>query len=385
MSVAANDRRHAALIEVRELCAELNSRARELGPKLLPNGIIAGAHLKTFNVEDRPRRKGSGRSLVLNLFGAHAGHWIDHGGASRGEDKGDILDLIAIVKCGGDRKRAIEWAKIEIGFTGGSQRDLEQRQMRRAAEAVEMNAKVEADTQARRDKAKSLYLRAIPLTDGRAFPVVDYLRHRMIDLRALGRAPGALRYLPECWNAEAGRRLPAMIAAVQSLDGDIMGVHRTYLDCIDGRWVKHPRLANAKLTFGGSLGGHVPLWKGDCTGAARPPLARIGPDTPVYVSEGIEDGLSFAMGRRDARVIAAVSLSKLGALCLPDAMGPLIVIAQNDPPESKAVKSLEREVGKLQLRGRRVQTIWPPKPHKDFNDWLRAAPHEALGLEAACA
>jgi hypothetical protein len=369
------------LFEVRALCDALNARARTLGPMLLPNGRIDGHHLKTFNVEDRPRRKDGGRSLVLDLSGPKQGHWRDYGGAGPGEQFGDMMDLVRIVKCGGDQARAIQWARIELGMASGDRRAHERAQAKRDAQAREWDARVEADNQRRRDKAKALFLNAIPLAHRDAAPVVEYLRNRAIDLVKLGRAPGALRYDPACWNRETRGPLPAMIASIHDLTGEIMAVHRTYLACEDGRWVKHPRLIDAKLTLGPSLGGHIPLWKG----ADRAPLKDIADDSDFYVSEGIEDGLSVAMAAPDRRVIAAVSLSKLYALRLPPQTGSLIVIAQNDGHDAKAVDALEAGIGAQQAAGRRVQSIWPPMPHKDFNDWLRADPVRAMGRQGVAA
>lgn len=364
------------LADIGTICDALNARASSLAPELLPNGMRDGRHWKTSSVDDVK----TGRySLVVDLDGPQCGHWRDFGGARPGEDKGDMLDLVRLRKCGGDNIAAIGWAKDFLGITNGDGRTFEKMRQESAARAQRASQQAEIDTAKRRDKAKGLYLSAVPLNQDGAEPVVAYLAERAIDLRRLGKAPGALRYHGECWNKEHGGPLPAMVACIMSLAGEQLGTHRTWISFEppgrNGRWVKNPRLVDAKMTYGPSNGGHIPVWKGEhaC------PLRDIPPGTDVYCSEGIEDGLSIAMADPKRRVISAVSLSKLGALELPEQMGRLIVIGQNDAPGSAAIDSLERCIGELQAKGRRVAIIYPPVPYKDFNEWLQADPEGFLG------
>jgi hypothetical protein len=360
--------------EFKTICRLLNERARELAPHCLPNGVWdpptgSPTHWKTSNMDDVK----SGRySLAVDVTGTFIGHWHDFGAARSGEEDGDMLDLIRIRLCGGDQKDAIGWAKDFLGITNGDRSSFERarRQVERDASAREEQHA--AEIQRIRNAALGLWLHAakIPGT-----PAEHYLRGRSIDLRVLGRAPGALRYRPDVINKEAGGKLPCLLAAIVGLDGAHMGTHRTWISQrADGGWGK-ALLADPKLTLGASKGGFIQLWRGD--GAGK--LATIADGTDVYVSEGIEDGLSVAMGMPDKRVIAAVSLSKVGALQLPEQAGSIVIIGQNDAYGSKAVDTLEREIGKLQARGFKVRIIYPPRPHKDFNDWLCKDPDGFFG------
>ena len=60
-------------------------------------------------------------------------------------------------------------------------------------------------------------------------PVDLYLRGRGIDLTLLGRAPAALRYAPVLW-AGPGQRFPTMVAAISDDEGELLAVHRTFLE-----------------------------------------------------------------------------------------------------------------------------------------------------------
>ena len=363
------------------ICRLLNERARELAPDLLPNGVRDGIHWKTSSMEDVP----TGRySFVVDLQGPKVGRWHDFGGARPGEEDGDMLDLVRIRRCGGDQIAAIEWAKSYLGISDRDRGSFERARQEVERRTSQREAEHQAERQRKRDHAKGLWLGGVELP---GTPAEAYLHGRSIDLRALGRAPGALRFRAEVPNKESGARLPCMVAAIMGLDGTHMGTHRTWItQRVDGSWGK-ALLSDPKLTLGPSLGGFIPLWRGD--GAGK--LATIAPGTDIYVSEGIEDGLSVAMGLPDKRIIAAVSLSKIGALELPEQAGSIVIIGQNDPYGSPAVDTLEAEIGKLQARGFRVRIIYPPRDpqrpngapaFKDFNQCLCEDPDGFFGRSA---
>lgn len=369
--------------EFKTICRLLNERARELAPHCLPNGVWdpptgSPTHWKTSNMDDV---KSGSYSLAVDVTGNFIGHWHDFGAARSGEEDGDMLDLVRIRLCGGDQQLAIGWAKDFLGIAKGDRASFERARRQVEREATAREEQHAAEIQRIRDGARGLWLHAaeLPSTPGEI-----YLRCRSIDLRMLGRAPGALRYRPDVINKEAGGKLPCLLAAIVGLDGAHLGTHRTWISQrADGGWGK-ALLAEPKLTLGASKGGFIPLWRGD--GAGK--LATIAEGTDIYVSEGIEDGLSVAMGMPDKRVIAAVSLSKVGSLQLPEQAGSIVIIGQNDPYGSKAVDALEREIGKLQARGFKVRIIYPPRhpegpdgspAFKDFNQWLCEDPDGFFG------
>ena len=99
----------------------------------------------------------------------------------------------------------------------------------------------------------------------------------------------------------------------------------------------------------------------------------------VIVTEGIEDALSVALFRPDARVLAAVSLGHMGAVELPAAVRAVTLVADNDTHPA-AIRSFERAVTLHQRAGRRV-TVARSAVGKDFNDWLMALAKEGTGDE----
>lgn len=353
---------HRLAVNCERLCKE----------KLLPNGKRAGKYWETSSIDDIKTGK---YSLKVDM---KTGLWKDYGTVA-GQDGagGTLLQLIAARLTNGNMHEAIEWAKGWLNISSIDPAALEHERAAAARQRAQVDQRESEERESKRRGAAALWHGAVPIVDT---PALAYLAGRGIDLKRLGRAPGALRYRPDVWNRESyeacGRqkaKLPAMIASINGLDGQIRGAHRTYLDISgwnhatrSGAVTKDRLLTDAKLSLGPSLGGHIPLWKGE----HRAPLRDIPSGTPVYLSEGIEDGLSVAIARSAARVICGVSLSKFAAIELPAQMGPLVIIAQNDPVGSKAADALERAIAAHQQLGRIVQTMWPPAGFKDWNDVL---------------
>jgi hypothetical protein len=106
--------------------------------------------------------------------------------------------------------------------------------------------------------------------DARETPVATYLAGRGIKMPS----PPSLRWEPYCWHGAAEDWLPAMIAAIVDVTGELIGVHRTYLR-FDGSGKADA--VNAKMMLGGSAGGAVHL----------APAAET-----LMVGEGIETSLA---------------------------------------------------------------------------------------------
>jgi hypothetical protein len=369
----------------REIEEALRARVDRLVPELLPGAQRDGGAWKAASVDGGP-----GTQLDVPRSGPKAGCWTDFSEAP-GSDRysGDMLKLICVVKFGGwsagneARAKAIAWAKSWLGWD-----DLDRNKLRTVAPppgAREIDLEAEGAEQAeRRRKAAALWHGSVPI---RGTPAETYLRGRGIDFERLGRIPNSLRYCPDCWCKLRGSKHPAMIACIMALEGELLAVHRTYLDLSAGKRggvsvFKLPpdakgRRKSHKLSMGTYAGGCIPLWKG----ASQATLREVPAGTPVYVSEGIEDGLSVALARPEARVVAGVALSNMGRVALPPQAGPLIFIGQNDPLTGKAVEAFERVIGRQQeARGvKNVQLIFPQPAFKDFNDQLLGKRMEMAG------
>lgn len=141
--------------------------------------------------------------------------------------------------------------------------------------------------------------------------------------------PRVLRFHPECWNAAAARRLPALVAAVQGAAGP--AVHRTWLredGC--GKAAVEP----AKAALGSTQGGAVRL--------------ADGPDG-LAVAEGIETALALASGLLRGRpaVWACLGTAGMAGLRLPSAPGKLTVATDGDAPGRAAGHHLAERASAL--------------------------------------
>lgn len=376
----------------------LRARVDTLVPELLPGATRDGAFWSCGSVDgDR------GTQMKVNRQGARRGLWTDFSEA-QGTDRysGDMLKLIAVVHFGGwsrgdeARSKAIAWGRSFLGWDNLDRAKLAK--VRREAPALDAAADEAAriEAEGKRKSAWAMWSGAAPIA---GTPAEAYLRGRGIDFDRLGRIPGSLRYMPDCWCSLRSRttrsKYPAMIACVYR-GSEFVAVHRTYLDVSGGKGgavttvkvvrdeqTKKFRVASAadkaaglrlkshKLTLGEYVGGCITLWKGGRSGA----LSAMPAGTPVYVSEGIEDGLSVALADPALTVVAGVALSNMGGLELPPQAGPLVFIGQNDAIDGRAVEAFERAVARQQEAARTANRPMPklffPQPQfKDFNDQL---------------
>jgi hypothetical protein len=349
------------LLTMGELETMLEGSAESLCFHLFPNGKINGGFFEIGSIAGEP-----GRSLKVNLTVGKRGCWTDFSDkdAGLGAGSGDLLWLIAGARCGGNLKDACRYARAWLGVDNIDPATIGRIQAQARVNRERANVAADREAEKKRRKAIGLWSHAEKLP---GTPAERYLHGRGLDLRLLGRAPGALRFRPDVWCSETGSKLPAMVAIVLDLEGRSIACHRTYLQRRgDGSWTK-AQLEDAKKALGRFGGGFIPVWKG----RHRCSLKDLPEGTPVYVTEGIEDALTVAIARPDLRVIAAISLGNIGAIELPAQAGPLVIVADRDKPGSKAVDALERAIAAQQRRGRRVQLVLPPEGAKDMNEALQ--------------
>lgn len=176
-----------------------------------------------------------------------------------------------------------------------------------------------------------------------------YLHRRgIVDLDGLA----SLRFHPRCYYRPARdaptETWPAMIAAVTDLDGQITGVHRTWLDRT-GRG-KAP-IDTPRRAIGLLLGNAV----------------RFGDvDDVMAAGEGIETMLSVRSFMPMMPMAAALSAAHLAAMLFPAKLRRLYVVRDNDPAGDRAVDIL---VGRTQAAG--IEAIAISPLYDDFNHDLR--------------
>ena len=145
--------------------------------------------------------------------------------------------------------------------------------------------------------------------------------------------------------------MPAMVAAVQGVDGEICAVHRTYLR-VDG--LGKAGVLRPKMMLGSVKGRAVRL-------------AEAGPR--LAICEGIETGLSIVQAKPDLPVWAVLSVSNMGAVELPPAVREVVLCVDGDPPGSAADKAAIKAALAIEAGGRSVHIARPPEG-TDFNDVL---------------
>lgn len=351
------------LLTVRQIEMMLRERVDALVRDLLPNGRKDGHYWRVGGVDGRP-----GNSMGVQLVGAGRGMWADYVDPSGPAGGGDCLDLIRLVAVGGDMGEAIKWARGWLGLEDMTPARLERIREDSARLAAKRQAEELAEAEAKMKGARALWHHpgARPIA---GTPAEAYLEGRGIRLATLGQWPGSLKFHPEVWNREAGCKIPAMLAMAVTPAGLHVATHRTYLQrCPRRGWTKIDS-PNAKMVIGRIGGGFVPLRKG----ASGKSMAHLPPGEAILMTEGIEDALTIAMAKPDARVIASYSLGNMGAVIFPETLGALVIAADRDAPGSDAVAALERAIARQQSRGVTVRLVMPPVGIKDFNAWLTGA------------
>lgn len=321
-------------------------------------------------------------SFYVWVSGPKAGKWADF---ATGEH-GDILDLIRLNQnC--SLADALKEARAFLGLESESPADRRRRE-KAAAEAKARRAEA-ARSQREAASRRARQAQALWLSGQQHIsrtPVEAYLRDtRGIDLRALGRQPRAIRYVPHCFyqdvDPETGEvievDMPAMVAIVTDAKGNSVACHRTYLGInpVSGRWDK-AAVRQPKKVLGDYAGASIHLWSGTGPrGGKGGPLAKAAEGSGVYIAEGIEDALSCAMVLPEVRVLSAISLSNMGRVALPPAVTGVTLIADQDEND-QARQALNRAIEAHRKEGRTVRLWQNRHGGKDLNDALRQARQE---------
>lgn len=214
---------------------------------------------------------------------------------------GDQVELV-MHHLGCDFRAALTWF-------GGEAVDIDPAEKARRAAAAQARAAQQAATQERfrqREigRAKEIWRNAVPAGS----LIRDYFEARGLPYDKLDRLPSAIRYqaaLPLYHRAEGAKRSevvhegPAMVTAIQSDGGMLIGVHLTWLDlsAVKGR-LRLDGIPTKKI-------------RGSKTRAA---IRLAGPPdaTTMIMGEGIETTLSAALSRPGPRYWAGIDLGHMG-------------------------------------------------------------------------
>lgn len=336
---------------------EFDMRLEDFCDTYLPGGVKEGHEYVVGGVDGN-----AGRSMAVHLGGAKRGTWCDFAGAP--DHRGDAIDLVAHVLFGGNKGDAIKWM---IGECGLADVGHEQMAVKRAqAKAKTEKIKAAADKEAKANRARAFAIWALEAQAGIAgTPVEAYLAGRGIHLDLLG-SLGALRFHPRLYNAESQRHYPAMVAAIVGPDGKFMAVHRTWLDMRPDGGVVKAQLEEPKKVLGLYKGGYISLAKG----ASGVSLRHAPPGDMGVLTEGIENGLTFAMADASLRVVAGVSLDNMANVPIPADFGRLTIGGDNDDGASERNKLHKACAAHMKRGVRDLRLALAPPNVKDINDLL---------------
>ncbi len=330
-------------MNAKTLSNQLANRVMSLAQWLLPSGKRAGNYWQAGDAFGA-----TGTSLYLHLAGERAGNWRD---AATGEG-GDLLDLIALQN-GSTLFEAMTTAQALLGNG-----DL--------SPAGAQKAKIHArDT---KKAAIGLWRHARPL-------MTDYGRHGQAYLQGRMIAPQHftdLRFQQEAWVdvtnyadippdypvvvRKDGRiiaTLPAIIAAVRNDAGEMIAVHRTFLDLNEPM---KARVAEPKRALGMITGGACWL---------RPQGGYL------VIAEGLETAMSLGMAFPTAAIAAGITAHHMTVMNISARFNHVLIAADNDNAGRRAAGVLSSR-----LPGRRVITI--ASGRADFNDDLQSDGLDAM-------
>jgi hypothetical protein len=314
-----------------DLARRLADQADAVCRHYLSNGRREGRYWLVGDLDNAP-----GRSLYVRLQSGDpakpAGNWTD---AATGEH-GDLLDLIRANRRLSDLRETLDEARRFLALP--------------RLDPVEPGLRTPTAPTGSPEAARRLFAMSKPITGTIA---QAYLRERAItDLRFCA----SLRFHPRCWyrgdehdDSDSARKAwPALIAAVTDLQGQITGVHRTWLDPSgqDKAPISRPRRAMGCL-----LGNAV----------------RFGTATNVMAAgEGIETVLSLHQILPALPMAAALSANHLAALILPAGLRRLYVARDDDAAGHHATMTLIDRAHALGIEARPLDAALG-----DFNDDLR--------------
>ncbi len=311
-----------------DTAAALAAHAEHVCRRYLPNGRRQGRYWCAGDV-----RGAQGRSLFVRLEPpGPVGKWTD----SATSEHGDLLDLIRLATGSRSLREALAEARLFLA------RPLAPSTSR-------------PDAYDRTEAALNLWNRCQPIDRTRA---EKYLAARGI---RRCRFP-ALRFhhaLPHRSDAGGWRRFPAMVAAVAGDDGEIRGVHRTWLD------PKCPALANVaapRKSLGRNHGFAVRFGE---PAAASTLLVGEGIETVLSLVTVLPDGALRTAVPSGTFAAAALSAGNLGAFVPPNRVTRLIVAQDRDEAGERASRRLQRRCTRL---GIATAVLLPAG--SDFNDHL---------------
>ncbi len=190
-------------------------------------------------------------------------------------------------------------------------------------------------------------------------PATGTLVERYLFTRGLlfdGAVPDVFRFHPKLMHEPSHQCFPAMVSAVQHPDGQLAGIHRTYL-APDGNGLAEVSVGGVRRMLGECFGGHVHLGAGS--------LDRIA------IATGIEIALTVAQACPDLTVWACMSIGNLKAAVPSTVSEVILCVDSNNRDPHMAERMLAEAAREHEARGQKVRIARSPQG-MDFNDVILA-------------
>ena len=320
------------------IVAQLRAMAETWVPRLFPNGRRVGDEWRLANIKGAPPRKQG--SCVIALRGEHAGDWHDFDGNQGGGPRSTIEE-----GTGHTGRDLLAHAADLAGWSPGAP-------IRQAPPP----AKPERDTA--RELAFILdHARPIVGT-----PAEAYLRGRGLDV------PDHADLLAHLdlthWETKSG--YPALIGIVRDRTGNVVAIHRTYLqsDAAQPDKVAKASVTKPRMMLGKTGGGAVRV-------------APLGQSGVLALSEGIETGLAVMAACPGLAVWATLSTAGMEQVHLPAQARRIIILADHDA-SGAGLRAAETLARRLRAEDREVAIAMPSEAGDDFNDVLLRGGPEAV-------
>ena len=156
---------------------------------------------------------------------------------------------------------------------------------------------------------------------------------------------------------DSKKTYPCMICPIRTVNGCVVGYHRTFLDKKTGgkAQIDNPKRFTSAL-FAGAYHG-CSVWLGI-------------PDSKLIICEGIETGLAIQQMSSERAVWCSLTTSLMKSVILPDYVHVVEVWSDNDSNQTgqEAAQLLH---DRLKADGRLVKIVTPPEPNTDWLDVLQ--------------
>jgi Ti-type conjugative transfer relaxase TraA len=166
-----------------------------------------------------------------------------------------------------------------------------------------------------------------------------------------------LRFYPTFIDPTSQIKHPAFISFARNSEGNISAAQVVYLDQ-DGKKASKENVSVPKRSFGSVKDSFVTLQQGK-------------KHQPVFITEGIETGLSIKEANVQGSILASLGISNMLNVAHQFKDRKIIFCADNDGKGTISQKRLEEGAQKLKSQGFDVGILMPSKEKSDFNDLLK--------------